>query len=264
VRTAVRIARTDPKWANALRGLFKKLKEVLDKCLELADGMLPNGVRKYLKELKDEVDNFLAMKSGAGGKSAGRGNKTDGQSSGKANDQGMDNHTKPTEKLDKNPKKEYEPDNGNGPNKAKNKSTTEPSRTKPSGKKGGKPRGERAPESGSQKRKHKRENESADTLADAGYDVDQGPHTKPDGKSPDYKIEDEYFDCLAPDTDNVDQVRKGISRKVKSGQTERIILNMDDTNLKPSDITEVLQRKPKQGLKEVIGIKKGKITRIFP
>ncbi len=181
---------------------------------------------------------------------------------------------KKTEKLDNKEKKDYFKDYKNSgpkttpepkkPNKAKNKSTTEPSRTKPSGKKVGKPRGERAPESGSQKRKHKRENESADTLADAGYDVDQGPHTKPNGKNPDYKIEDEYFDCLAPDTDNVDQVRKGISRKVKSGQTERIILNMDDTNLKPSDISEVLQRKPKQGLKEVVGIKKGKITQIFP
>lgn len=87
--------------------------------------------------------------------------------------------------------------------------------------------------------------------------MDQGPHTKPNGKNPDYKIEGKYFDCLAPDTDSVDQVRKGISRKVKSGQTDRIILNMDDTSLEPSDITEILKRKPKRGLNEVIGIKRG-------
>lgn len=137
-------------------------------------------------------------------------------------------------------------------------------RTKPSKAKGGKPRGERAPETGSQKRKHKRENESADTLADAGYDVDQGPHKKLNGKEPDYKIEGEYFDCLSPDTNNVDQVRKGISKKVNSGQTDRIVLNLDDTDLGSNDITQMLQRKPKDGLKEVIGIKNGKITQIYP
>ncbi|XOF35016.1 MAG: hypothetical protein ACL93V_06925 [Candidatus Electrothrix sp. YB6] len=156
------------------------------------------------------------------------------------------------------------PTSGESPRRKLHTSPKGPSRTTPSKAKGGKPRGDRTPETGSQKRKHKRENESANTLADAGYDIDQGPHKKPNGKKPDYKIEDEYFDCLAPDTDNVDQVRKGISRKVNSEQADRIVLNLDDTSLEPSDISEMLRRKPKNGLKEVIGVKNGKITQIFP
>jgi hypothetical protein len=223
------------------------------------------GIRRI-----DPRSRLLSTSKGSAGK-AGKAAKSPVRSSarGVPEVKSLRKDARPPDKLDNRTDKRDDgpkttPGDPKKPNKAKNKSTTEPSRTKPSGKKGGKPRGERAPESGSQKRKHQRENESADTLADAGYDVDQGPHTKPNGKNPDYKIEGEYFDCLAPDTDNIDQVRKGISRKVKSGQTERIILNMDDTNLKPSDITDVLQRKPKQGLKEVIGIKKGKITQIFP
>jgi hypothetical protein len=196
------------------------------------------------------------MKGGATGKPSGSSKKTGRQSSDTIKSKSKDNRPEPAGKFDKKAEKEYGRGKDDGPK------TT--GKTEPTGVKGGKPRGERAPETGSQKRKHKRENESADTLADAGYDVDQGPHTKPNGKNPDYKIEGEYFDCLAPDTDSVDQVRKGISRKVKSGQTDRIILNMDDTDLKPSDITDILRRKPKSGLKEVVGIKKGKITQIFP
>ncbi len=43
-----------------------------------------------------------------------------------------------------------------------------------------------------------RENESADTFAQHGYDVEQNPPPKPNGKEPDYKIEGEYFDNYAP------------------------------------------------------------------
>ena len=42
------------------------------------------------------------------------------------------------------------------------------------------------------------------------------------------------------------------------------VLNLDDYPFKPSDIADILKRKPKEGLQEVIGIKDGNITQIFP
>ena len=137
-------------------------------------------------------------------------------------------------------------------------------RTQPTGLLGEKPTGNPASETGSHKNAHQRENQAAEILAAQGYQVEQSPGTLPNGKNPDYKIEGEYFDCLLPTSDNIEQVRRGISRKVKSGQTQRIILNLEDSPFEPSDIQQLLSRKPKKGLKEVIGIKGGKIIHIFP
>ncbi len=137
-------------------------------------------------------------------------------------------------------------------------------KTQPTGDAGGKPIGNPAPETGSQKHTHQRENQAADILAAQGYQVEQSPSTLPNGKNPDYKIEGEYFDCFSPTSDNIDQVRWGISQKVNSGQTQRILLNLEDSRFEPSDIQKLLLRKPKKGLKEVIGIKGGKIIHIFP
>jgi hypothetical protein len=121
VRKAIQIARFDPKWASALGMLFRKLRKVLDKCLELADDLLPDGVRKLLKELKDEIDNFSAIKGGAAGKPPGGGNKAGIQSSSKANNKGIGSRKKPAGKLDKKPENGYKPGKDNGP-----KTTTKP------------------------------------------------------------------------------------------------------------------------------------------
>jgi hypothetical protein len=141
---------------------------------------------------------------------------------------------------------------------------TPPNRTKPTGKLDEKPKGNPADELGSYKQTHKRENQAAEILAAHGYQIEQNPGTRSNGKNPDYKIEGEYFDCLSPITDKIKQIRKGISRKVNSGQTDRIILNLEDSPFEPIDIIDILSRKPKTGLKEVIGIKDGKFAPIFP
>lgn len=109
-----------------------------------------------------------------------------------------------------------------------------------------------------------RENQAADILAEKGYIVEQNPGMLPNGKNPDYKIEGRYFDCLSPKSNNIDQIRKGISRKVRSGQADRIVLNLDDSLFVPNDITEVLSRKPIKNLQEVIGIKGSRIIQIYP
>ena len=144
-----------------------------------------------------------------------------------------------------------------------------PSRTAPTGQVGGKPTGKPAKinprASAREQRKLRRENESAETLAKAGYRVRHlEKSTQPGLKNPDYEIEGKIFDNLAPDSDKLEQVRIRISRKIKSGQTKRIVLNLDDTKVTPENVSSILRRKPKSGLEEVIGIKQGKVYNILP
>lgn len=87
---------------------------------------------------------------------------------------------------------------------------------------------------------------------------------KPNGKEPDYKIEGEYFDCYAPDSSNLDNVRDAISRKVKSGQADRIVLNLDDSPRSMDEIKDVLRRKPIADLKEIFVVKDGKVIPFYP
>ena len=114
------------------------------------------------------------------------------------------------------------------------------------------------------KQPFRRENESADILAQNGYDVEQNPPPNAFRKDPDYLIEGEYFDCYAPDSDNLDTIRKRISTKVKTRQADRIVLNLDDCPRSLADIKGVLMRKPVTGLKEILVIKGGEIVRFFP
>jgi Uncharacterized protein conserved in bacteria len=150
-----------------------------------------------------------------------------------------------------------------GLGKGGGKGTTNPSR-KPDPH--AKPRGKRTNAHPTRKKDRplRRENESADTLAKHGYDVEQNPPPKPNGKEPDYRIEGEYFDCFSPDSGNVDQIRKGISRKVGEDQADRIILNLDDCPRSPDEIASVLRRKPIDGLKEIIIVKDGKVIPFYP
>ncbi len=136
--------------------------------------------------------------------------------------------------------------------------------TIPTGQRGGKPAGTKSPETGSQKQTHRRENQAAEFLAEKGYKIEQNPGTLPNGKNPDYRIEGRYFDCLSPKSDNISQIRKGISRKVRSGQADSIVLNLDDSPFDAGDISSILARKPIANLREVIGIKENRLVQIVP
>ena len=113
-------------------------------------------------------------------------------------------------------------------------------------------------------RAKRRENESADTLARRGYDLEQNPPPKPNGKEPDYRIEGEYFDCYAPNSGNVDQIRKKLSRKISEEQAERLVLNLDDTPCTMDEVADVLRRRPIAGLKEVIVVEDGQVIPFYP
>ncbi len=146
--------------------------------------------------------------------------------------------------------------------------TTKPNRTAGSKQPGSKPRGTKSeinPQSNKEtQRSIRRENESADILADKGYDVQQNPAPLPNGKKPDYKIEGETFDAYSPSGSNTDTIRKNISQKIKEGQTERIVLNLEDSNVNINDLESILNRKPIEGLKEIIVIKDGQVIPLFP
>ena len=68
-----------------------------------------------------------------------------------------------------------------------------------------------------QARAHRRENELAEVLAREGYDIEQNPPTRADGKNPDYLIEGQYVDCLAPNTNKVGSIYSRIQEKIVSG-----------------------------------------------
>ncbi|WP_213005711.1 hypothetical protein [Paractinoplanes toevensis] len=110
----------------------------------------------------------------------------------------------------------------------------------------------------------RRENESADILSEHGYDVEQNPPPNANGKEPDYRIEGEYFDNYSPSSKNLDNIRDEVSGKVKDGQAERIVLNLDDCPRSMEEIRGVLERKPISGLKEILVVKDGRVVRFYP
>ncbi|GID98207.1 hypothetical protein ACFQFC_18980 [Amorphoplanes digitatis] len=140
--------------------------------------------------------------------------------------------------------------------------------TTPSGKPdpGRSPRGRRTDAHPTKKKDGplRRENESADALSRHGYDVEQNPPPKPNGKEPDYKIEGEYFDNYAPSSKDLDNIRDQVSGKVKDGQADRIVLNLDDCPRSMEEIRDVMERKPIAGLKEVLVVKDGNVVPFYP
>ncbi|WP_437723393.1 hypothetical protein [Sorangium sp. So ce861] len=74
----------------------------------------------------------------------------------------------------------------------------------------------------------------------------------------------EYFDCYAPKNSNADAIRNRMSEKVGKTQADRIVLSLEDSALNARNIKDALDRKPINGLKEVLVIKNGSVERIFP
>ncbi len=114
------------------------------------------------------------------------------------------------------------------------------------------------------KRSLQRENESATTLAKAGYKVEQNPGV-PGDKNPDYKIEGEVFDNYAPKTANARNIASEIQGKIDKEQTERVVLNLADSNVDPEKLRAQLRDWPIEGLKEIKVIdKNGNVVNFYP
>lgn len=108
-----------------------------------------------------------------------------------------------------------------------------------------------------------RENESAQTLSEHGFRVEQRPDV-PGPKNPDYLIEGEVFDNYAPSSGEARNVWMNVRKKVYKGQTERVVLNLDDSPLTVEDITAHFDAEKIPNLEEVIIVKDGEVFPFFP
>ena len=111
------------------------------------------------------------------------------------------------------------------------------------------------------KRALQRENESAQILAKNGYHVEQNPKSN-SNKNPDYKINGEIFDNLAPQSNSVRNIASRIAEKVSSKQTERVVVNLADSTVTPDALKQQLLDWKIYGLKTVIII--DKTGTVFP
>jgi len=136
---------------------------------------------------------------------------------------------------------------------------------RPRGKITGKPSRAEARDKADKIQSHQRENESAELLADNGYDVEQNP-PKPNNrtKKPDYKINGEYWDCYTPRTDRIRNISSGIKDKIIRDQARKIVLNLNDTPVSFEEMSKQLHDWPLQGLEEVLVIKGEQLVRIYP
>lgn len=109
-----------------------------------------------------------------------------------------------------------------------------------------------------------RENESADTLARHGYEVKQNPIVS-GNKNPDYLIEGEVFDNIAPKGETSPRnIWSRVEEKVLEGQTERVVLNLDDTAVSLDALRDQFNKWEILGLKEVIVVRGGDVIRLVP
>ena len=110
----------------------------------------------------------------------------------------------------------------------------------------------------------RRENESAALLAQAGYEVEQNPNIPGTRKKPDYIVEGLVFDCYAPNKSNPRAIWSSVTEKIEEEQTQRIILNLDDSSVDMQALRDQFNNYPIPNLKEVIIIKQGQISHLLP
>ncbi|KXK62290.1 hypothetical protein AWW66_09130 [Micromonospora rosaria] len=113
------------------------------------------------------------------------------------------------------------------------------------------------------------ENECADTVAARGYQVHQNP-TRPEiaqarlvtgdtgdpGRTPDYLVEGHVFDCYAPTPPkSVRGVWDEVRQKVDKGQTQRVVLNLEDWRGDVRALQKQFDDWPVPDLKELVAVR---------
>jgi len=106
-----------------------------------------------------------------------------------------------------------------------------------------------------------RENESAETLARSGFDVERNP-TVPGDKNPDYLVNGEIFDNYAPTSSSARNIWTTAEGKVTSGQTNRLILNLDDSKVSLDALRSQFNDYPIEGLEEVLIVRHGAVSKL--
>jgi Contact-dependent growth inhibition CdiA C-terminal domain len=113
------------------------------------------------------------------------------------------------------------------------------------------------------KRGHRRENEGAYSFAKLGYDIEQTP-VVPGPKNPDYRLEGRIFDAHSPATPRARNIWSTIEDKVAKKQASRHVIYLDDTPVTVADLRRQFHDHPIDGLEEVLVMRDGQPTRLFP
>lgn len=109
-----------------------------------------------------------------------------------------------------------------------------------------------------------RENESADILVQRGFNVEQNPMVA-GKKNPDYRINGEVFDNIAPSTSRVENIWDRARLKVEGGQTQNVVINMADSKATTSSLIQRFDSHPIPNLQRVIVIDRaGRVQAILP
>ncbi len=111
-----------------------------------------------------------------------------------------------------------------------------------------------------------RENETAATLAQRGYRVEQNPPIPggnvPGVKHPDYRIGGEYFDNFAPTTPSARNIWRTVEGKVSSQQARRIVLNLDNSTVSMDALRQQFRDWPIAGLEQVLVVQRGQVFQL--
>lgn len=116
----------------------------------------------------------------------------------------------------------------------------------------------------------KLQNEFGEVMAAAGYRVRwQAPPRIEEGvsprKRPEMSLGDHSADVTAPSSDDVGQVRKAVSRKVREGQAFRIMVDLVKSRVTREQLAAVLARRPITGLQELfVREQGGAVWRMLP
>jgi len=111
-----------------------------------------------------------------------------------------------------------------------------------------------------------RENESARTLAQNGYEVFQNPRIPGAGgagvKMPDYRINGHLFDNYAPSTSSARNIWTTVQGKVQNEQARRIVLNLDDSKIAMETLQQQFRNWPIEGLEQILVIRQGQVLNL--
>lgn len=145
-----------------------------------------------------------------------------------------------------------------------------PNLTEPNLPSGGSPRGRYEKPDPKDPRPITRQNETADLMANKGYDMEMLPETKGGNgygrnpeSNPDFLINGKPFDCYSPNTAKVRNIWSTVQGKTEM-QTGNIVVNLDDYPGSMEALKKQFDDWPIKGLDELLVVKDGNITRWFP
>lgn len=96
-----------------------------------------------------------------------------------------------------------------------------------------------------------------------GYNVEQNP-TVEGRKNPDFRIDGEIYDNYAPTGSSPEWIFQRVEAKIKSGQTQRVVINLDGSKVDLEALRVCFEKYPMSGLRHVLVVKDGSVIDLWP